>query len=87
MSLTALGKSHLVPEKVPSMSGIQFLVDEQGEKTAVVISLKKHGELWEDFYDALLAAQRENEPAESLADVKKRLRKQGKLSRQGPCKL
>ncbi len=65
------------------MSGIQFLVDEQGEKIAVVINLKKHGELWEDFYDAMLAAQRENEPAESLADLKKRLRKQGKPSRHG----
>ena len=65
------------------MSGIQFLVDEQGKKTAVVISLKKHGELWEDFYDAMLAAQRENEPAESLADVKKRLHKQGKLPHHG----
>src|SRR5712671_5840888 len=35
--------------------GIQFLVDEDGEKTAVVIDLRKNSELWEDFYYRALA--------------------------------
>ncbi len=55
------------------MKGIQFLVDEKGNKTAVVIDLHKHAELWEDFYDQALADSRENEPRESLESVKKRL--------------
>ena len=61
------------------MEGIQFLVDESGEKTAVLIDLKKYGELWEDFYDSLTAHARADEPRESLESVKERLRQQGKL--------
>ncbi len=61
------------------MKGIQFVTDETGRKTAVLIDLKKYGELWEDIYDSLLARQRADEPRETLESVKKRLRKQGKL--------
>lgn len=62
------------------MQGIQFLVDSQGRKTAVVLDLEEHGELWEDIYDAWLARSRQDEPRESLEDVRQRLLKQGKLS-------
>lgn len=55
------------------MSGIQFLVNEKGKKTAVVIDLGEHGELWEDIYDSLLIARRKNEPRETLASVKRKL--------------
>ena len=61
------------------MSGIQFLVDAKGEKTAVQIDLKKHGALWEDFYDAMIAREREKGPRESLATVRKKLVRAGKL--------
>lgn len=37
------------------MSGMQFTVDEKGNRTAAVIDLKKNAELWEDFYDRALA--------------------------------
>jgi hypothetical protein len=60
------------------MKGIQFVTDEMGRKTAVLIDLKKYGELWEDFYDALVAKSRANEPRESIELVKRRLQKQGK---------
>ena len=55
------------------MKGVQFVVDDKGDTTAVVINLKQHSELWEDFYDTAIAEARENEPRESLASVKKRL--------------
>lgn len=61
------------------MSGIQFVVDEAGKKTAVIIDLKRHGRLWEDFYDNLIADKRKNEPRESWEKVKERLRRSGKL--------
>ena len=61
------------------MKGIQFVVDDQGEKTAVLIDLQEYGELWEDFYDCLLARARINEPRESLAEVREKLHHQGKL--------
>jgi len=56
------------------MKGVQFLVDEKGNKTAVLIDLKRNSELWEDFYDLALARGRELEPRESLETVKRRLR-------------
>lgn len=61
------------------MKGVQFVVNERGEKTAVLIDLRKHSEVWEDFYDATVARRRQNEPRETLESVKKRLRRRGKL--------
>ena len=37
-----------------AMSGIQFLTDEKGRKVGVLIDLKKHGAIWEDFWDGLV---------------------------------
>jgi len=62
------------------MTGIKFLIDEKGKKSAVVIDLKEHGKMWEDFYDGVLAKSRTNEPRETLGEVKKRLKKSGKLN-------
>jgi hypothetical protein len=31
------------------MSGIQLVTDAKGRKTAVLIDLKKHAAIWEDF--------------------------------------
>jgi hypothetical protein len=61
------------------MKGIHFVTNDEGKKTAVLIDLKKHGELWEDFYDSLIAHMRAEEPRESLETVKKHLKQQGKL--------
>ena len=62
------------------MQGIQFITDAKGKKTAVLIDLKRYGEMWEDFYDGVLARRRAKEPRESLASVKDRLRRQSKFS-------
>jgi hypothetical protein len=43
------------------MTGIQFVTDEKGRKTAVLIDLKKHGAIWEDFWDGLISESRRNE--------------------------
>ena len=56
-----------------TLKGIRFVVDEEGERESVLIDLKEHGELWEDFYDAAMARQRRNEPREPLAEVKRKL--------------
>ena len=61
------------------MKGVQFVVNERGQKTGVVIDLREYRELCEDFYDAALAQARRKEPRESLAVVKRRLRRNGKL--------
>lgn len=64
------------------MKGVQYVVDGRGERRAVVIDLKKHAELWEDFYDRALADSRRDEPHESLETVKARLgRREGRRAR------
>jgi len=60
------------------MKGVQFVVDEKGQKTSVVIDLKEYAELWEDFYDSALARSRRHEPRESIESVKRRLGRNGK---------
>ena len=62
------------------MEGIQFLVNDKGHRTAVVIDLQQHGEVWEDFSDALIAQERADEPDESIESVESSLRQQGKLA-------
>jgi len=61
------------------MQGIQYVTDDKGHKIAVQINLKKFGEIWEDFFDNLLARQRADDPRESIDSVRERLIKQGKL--------
>lgn len=51
------------------------MMDDKGEKKAVIIDLKKYGEIWEDFYDSIVARLIYDEPRESLESVKNRLRK------------
>ena len=55
------------------MKGVQFLVDERGNKSAALIDLKKNRAFWEDFYDRAVARSREHEPRVSLKSVKARL--------------
>jgi hypothetical protein len=43
------------------MTGIQFLADNKGRKTAVVIDLKKHRAPWEDFWDGVVSESRRKE--------------------------
>lgn len=56
------------------MEGIQFLVDEAGEPTSVLIDLAVWGETWEDFYDALVAHSQLGEETVSWEEVKAEIR-------------
>ncbi len=61
------------------MEGINYLTDDKDRKIAVQIDLKKYGELWEDFYDNMIAELRKDEKKISLEEVMKSLKKEGKL--------
>ena len=61
------------------LQGIQFVTDTTGKQTAVLLDLNLYGELWEDIYDVLLVRERENEPRESLEEVKQILIADNKL--------
>jgi hypothetical protein len=61
------------------MTGIQFITDENGRKTATVIDLKKHRALWEDVEDVLVSRSRRREKRIPWGKVKANLIKSGKL--------
>jgi hypothetical protein len=52
------------------IEGIQFVVDDAGKKTAVIINLEKWGELWEDIYDIFVSESRREEPVISWEELK-----------------
>jgi hypothetical protein len=55
------------------MRGVQFLVNDDGEKTSVLLDLQEWGDLWEDFYDILVSRSREQEETVSWADLETEL--------------
>lgn len=55
------------------MKGVQFLIDDEGERKAVMIDLSVHSELWEDFFDAVVAKERQDEPRETLEEVRRKV--------------
>jgi len=61
------------------MKGINYLTDDKNRKVAVQIDLKKYGDLWEDFYDSMIADMRVEEEKVPLDRVIKDLQKNGKL--------
>ncbi|HEV7642961.1 MAG TPA: hypothetical protein VGO50_03385 [Pyrinomonadaceae bacterium] len=48
---------------------VQYLTDEAGEKTAVVVPIEEYNELLEDLHDLALIAERKNESAISHEDL------------------
>ena len=62
------------------MTGIQFITDAKGRKTAAVIDLKKLGALWEDIEDVLVSRPRRHEKRIPLEKVKADLIASGKLN-------
>jgi PHD/YefM family antitoxin component YafN of YafNO toxin-antitoxin module len=53
----------------------QYIVDEQGRKTAVVLPIQEYEQLLEDLEDLAIIAERRNEPTEPLEAVLDRLEK------------
>ena len=57
----------------------QFVVDKNGRKTGVVLSLKRYQELMEDLHDLAVVAERRAERPINLEEMKRRLKKNGVL--------
>lgn len=51
----------------------QFVVNEKGKKTAVILPIKEYEELMEDLEDLAIIAERRNEPTEPIDVVIQRL--------------
>ena len=63
------------------MEGIKFVTDANGKKVAVQLDLEKHGDLWEDIQDGLVAEGRRHEKGIPFEEVKASLVKSGKLKK------
>ena len=61
------------------MTGVQFITDESGRKTAAILDLKMHKALWEDIEDVLVSRSRRHERGVPLEKVKVDLIARGKL--------
>jgi PHD/YefM family antitoxin component YafN of YafNO toxin-antitoxin module len=57
----------------------KYLIDEKGQKTAVVIPLNDYQELLEDIHDLAIVAERKDEPTINFDTLKKRLKADGFL--------
>ena len=57
----------------------QYLIDENGQKTSVVIPVEEYEELLEDIHDLAVIAERKDEPTVSFSELKKRLKADGLL--------
>ena len=57
----------------------EYIVDEQGRKRAVVLSMKDYRQLQEDLHDLAVLAERREEATASLDEVKRRLVADGLL--------
>lgn len=57
----------------------QYIVDRKGKKTAVILKVEDYEELLEDLHDLAVIAERQDELTITLAELKKRLKKNGLL--------
>ena len=51
----------------------QYIVNEKGKKTAVILPIKEYEGLLEDLHDIAIVAERRDEPTISLGELKERL--------------
>jgi PHD/YefM family antitoxin component YafN of YafNO toxin-antitoxin module len=64
----------------PDLPQEQYIVDGNGNKTAVILSIELYEQMLEDIHDLAIVAERRSEPSISLAEMKKRLNSHEPLS-------
>nr|MDO8080916.1 hypothetical protein [Candidatus Freyarchaeota archaeon] len=57
----------------------QYIIDEKGKKTAVVIPMEEYEELLADLHDLAIIAERRDEATVTLEELKERLKRDGIL--------
>lgn len=57
----------------------QYIINDQGEKTAVILPIEEYEELLEDLHDLAVVAERREEPTVTFDELKQRLRDDGLL--------
>ena len=57
----------------PDLTQEQYIIDDNGNKTAVILSIELYEQMLEDIHDLAIVAERRSESSISLAEMKKRL--------------
>ena len=57
----------------------KYIVDESGQKTAIILPLEEYEELLEDIHDLAVMGERKDESTLSFEELKKRLPADGLL--------
>ncbi len=57
----------------------QYVVDEKGKRTAVILPVEEYEELLEDLHDLAIIAERQEEPTVPFEKLKQKLKKDGLL--------
>ncbi len=57
----------------------QYVIDNKGQKKAIILPINKYKELLEDIHDLTIIAERRDEPTISFEELKKQLKKDGLL--------
>jgi len=55
----------------------QFIIDESGMKTAIILPVEQYEDLLEDIHDLAVIAERKDEPSINYDDLMKRLKADG----------
>ena len=58
---------------------IQYIVDEKGERTAVILPVGEYQEMLEDLHDLAVIADRREEPTVAFEELKSKLKNDGLL--------
>ena len=62
------------------MKGVQFVTDDTGKRTAVLISLAEWGNVWEDVYDIMVSESRKGEATVAWEELKAEMAREGSVS-------
>jgi hypothetical protein len=60
-------------------SKVRYIVNQKGERTAVVLPVEEDEELLEDLHDLAVMAERRDEPTISFEELKSKLKADGLL--------
>jgi PHD/YefM family antitoxin component YafN of YafNO toxin-antitoxin module len=52
----------------------QYIIDDEGKKTAVILPIEQYEKLLEDLHDLAVVAERRTEKAISLEEMERRLK-------------
>jgi len=61
------------------MRAEKFIKNAKGQKTGVVLSLRRYKKLMEDLHDLAIVAERRKESTISFEEMKRHLKKDGRL--------